>query len=232
VQIWSRNIAHAQELADTAHAQVISSLSDVVTDADLYIIAVPDNAVAAVAHAMPAVSGIVAHTSGSVNLQALANSANSHLGVFYPLQTFSKEKSVDFSEIPFFIEGSDETTAENLEAFAQRLSTKVYRADSAQRATLHLAAVFACNFANHLWSIAADTLSEANYSFDIFKPLLQETLNKAIQLTPAAAQTGPARRGDMNIINAQLAKLDGDKRDLYELITNMIIAKHHEQNKF
>jgi predicted short-subunit dehydrogenase-like oxidoreductase (DUF2520 family) len=104
----------------------------------------------------------------------------------------------------------------------------VYKADSKQRATLHIAAVFACNFANNLWGISADILAQSGYSFDVFKPLLQETLRKAFEMGPTAAQTGPAKRGDMNVINGHLAKLDGDRHELYELITKMILNNNHE----
>lgn len=233
VQIWSRNIDHAKELAaDIDGAQALSNICDIVRDADYYIISVPDNAIARLASQLPAVSGIVAHTSGSVNLQALTAGANKQLGVFYPLQTFTKSKPVDFSEIPFFIEGSDDSTADSLTQLAQLLSANVYHANSEQRASLHIAAVFACNFANRLWGVASDLLGKAGYSFDILKPLLSETLNKAFQLSPEQAQTGPARRGDTKVINAHLAKLSGDNYDLYKLITKMIIEKQNEQNKF
>lgn len=232
VQIWSRNVDHARELAaEMPDAQAIDAVADVVTDADYYIISVPDNAITSVVAQMPKVSGVVAHTSGSVELKALCG-CNDNLGVFYPLQTFTKSKAVDFSEIPFFIEGSNADSAERLRDLAQQLSSSVHFADSKQRASLHIAAVFACNFANHLWSIAADLLREANYDFSILKPLLQETLNKAFAMSPSEAQTGPARRNDTNVINAHLAKLNGDKYDLYELISKMIIANNHEQNEF
>lgn len=229
VQVWSRNIAHAELLTAKAQSstQAISNLANIVTDADYYIIAVPDNAIAGVAQQLPKVAGIVAHTSGSVDMQAISGCAECY-GVFYPLQTFSREKAVNFAEIPFFIEGSDEATMQKLEQLAATVSQHVLRADSRQRASLHVAAVFACNFANHLWSISSNILQEAGYSLQVMRPLLQETLDKAFAMGAKNAQTGPARRGDTNVINAHIAKLDGDEKTLYELITKMIIAQHHE----
>lgn len=227
-QVWSRNIDHARQLADMAEAQAIDDVAQVNRDADYYIIAVPDNAIGEVAAQLPKVKGIVAHTSGSVNMQVLQSCQCKGCGVFYPLQTFTRNKSIDFNEIPFFIEGSDEMTTDALCKLASKLSNSVHTADSKQRASLHIAAVFACNFANHLWSISSDILSEAGYDFGILRPLLAETLNKAFEITPSAAQTGPAKRGDTNVINAHIAKLDGNEKELYKLITNMIIAKQHE----
>jgi predicted short-subunit dehydrogenase-like oxidoreductase (DUF2520 family) len=231
VQVWSRNIAHAERLiADSRISHPVSNLTDIVTDADYYIISVPDNAISDVANHLPQVTGVVAHTSGSVGMQVLCN-ANAY-GVFYPLQTFSREKKVNIAETPFFIEGCNEATTAKLECLARTISTTVLCADSQQRASLHIAAVFACNFANHLWSIATDILHTSGYEFDVFRPLLRETLDKAFEIGAKQAQTGPARRGDTNVINAHLAKLDGDKHKLYELVTKMIISQHHEQNKF
>jgi predicted short-subunit dehydrogenase-like oxidoreductase (DUF2520 family) len=161
-------------------------------------------------------------------MEVLAAGKTTRYGVFYPLQTFSRQKAVNVSEIPFFIEGSDDEVTTLLMSLAERLTDKVYKADSKQRATLHIAAVFACNFANHLWGISADILAQSGYSFDVFKPLLQETLRKAFEMGPTAAQTGPAKRGDMNVINGHLAKLDGDRHELYELITKMILNNNHE----
>jgi predicted short-subunit dehydrogenase-like oxidoreductase (DUF2520 family) len=228
-QIWSRNKEHAQRLAETTQCgKAIDDLADIDRDADFYIISVPDNAIASVVQAMPAVGGIVAHTSGSVGMEVLAAGKTTRYGVFYPLQTFSRQKAVNVSEIPFFIEGSDDEVTTLLMSLAERLTDKVYKADSKQRATLHIAAVFACNFANHLWGISADILAQSGYSFDVFKPLLQETLRKAFEMGPTAAQTGPAKRGDMNVINGHLAKLDGDRHELYELITKMILNNNHE----
>jgi predicted short-subunit dehydrogenase-like oxidoreductase (DUF2520 family) len=227
-QVWSRDINHAIDLTSTSSSSMpISDLSDVVSDADFYIISVPDNAIAQVVNALPkSLKGVVAHTSGSIGIEAL--SAFENHGVFYPLQTFSKSKVIDFSDIPFFIEGSNSGATACLQNLASLLSNKVLLADSSQRASLHIAAVFACNFANHLWSISADILKQAGYDFSIFKPLLTETINKAFEIGPAKAQTGPARRNDLNVINSHLQKLSGDKHDIYDLITKMILTQNYE----
>lgn len=225
VQVYSPTLAHAQDLASRLNdCQPIDSLALVKPDADFYIISVKDDAVAQVAADLPHVSGIVAHTSGSVPAIAL-EPASAMTGVFYPLQTFSKADSVDVSQVPFFIEGNTPEAFERLTALARMISRRVYAADSAHRATLHIAAVFACNFANNLWAIASDLLAQDGYSLDVMQPLLEATLAKAMRMHPDLAQTGPAARGDQKVIDAHRAKLDGIDLQIYDTITQSI-ANH------
>lgn len=232
IDIWSRSIEHARRLsAEIPGSRPLDKLSDVRTDADFYIIAVADDAVADVAARLPEVNGIVAHTSGSMGLSALTGCKGACKGVFYPLQTFSREREIDLSEVPFFIEGSDRSTTDRLLSLAHTVSRTVREADSRQRGVLHLAAVFACNFANSLWGISDDILREAGYSLEVFGPLLEETLRKAITNGAIESQTGPARRGDQKVIDSHLSKLEGLPREIYRLMTSQIIQQQSAKNE-
>lgn len=225
VQVYSPTIDHARSLANRLKdCQPIDSLDNVIKDADYYIISVKDDAVAPVAAALHSVTGIVAHTSGSVPADALLP-ASDQTGVFYPLQTFSKADTVDVRQVPFFIEGNDTAVFDSLTSLARKISDRVYAADSAHRAVLHIAAVFACNFANNLWAIASDLLAQGGYSLDVMKPLLEATLDKAMRMHPDLAQTGPAVRGDTRVIDSHRSKLSGTDLQIYDLLTQSI-ANH------
>lgn len=218
-QVFSPTLKHASELASKLRqCQAVSSLSEIIADADFYIISVKDDAVASVAKSMPKVGGIVAHTSGSVPIEALS-AATANAGVFYPLQTFSKAYAVDVSQVPFFIEGTSATVFDRLSALAKLISPHIYATDSAHRASLHLAAVFACNFTNNLWGIAADILAKSGYGLSVFKPLLETTLSKAMRMHPHKAQTGPAVRGDDKVIAKQRSALSGLDLNIYDILT-------------
>lgn len=224
--VWSKTTGHAWTLADACNVPAYSDIDMIPRDADAYIIAVADRAVASVATALGAVEGIVAHTSGSVSMDELAGGGARHIGVFYPLQTFSKDAEVDMSQVPFFIEAGDDATYGGLSALARLIGGAAYAADSSHRAILHLAAVFACNFANRLWGIAEEVLEPAGYPLTVFRPLLAETLRKAMDVGPTAAQTGPAVRHDENVIAKQLAELgEGENAELYRLFTRQIQRK-------
>ncbi|MFZ6052199.1 Rossmann-like and DUF2520 domain-containing protein [Halocola ammonii] len=192
------------------------------SEADLVIFAVNDNSVeaasAAISSDIPAV-----HTSGSVPLAALSQKTR---GVFYPLQTFSKEKTVDWKKVPLCIEGSDDAFEEKLLELAHRISETVNKVDSEQRKFLHLSAVFACNFSNHMYAIANELMQEHNMDFEMLKPLILETAEKIGSLNPREAQTGPAQRKDEKTMNAHLELLAGSDnlRHLYGLISEQIIA--------
>lgn len=224
--VWSRSMANAARLsAEIPGSRPVDRLSELRTDADYYIMAVADDAIATVAAALPEVSGVVAHTSGSVGLSALDGCRAAGKGVFYPLQTFSRERGISLDCVPFFIESSDAATTDRLLSLARSVSSVVRLADSSQRAALHIAAVFACNFANSLWGVADSILKPAGYSLDVFGPLLEETLRKAIDNGPVASQTGPARRGDRSVIDRHLAGLSGLPREIYGLMTELIIQQ-------
>ena len=190
-------------------------------EADIYIIAVSDNAIAGVSADLPFINRFVVHTSGSVPLDALSD--KNHKGVFYPLQTFTKNKEVDFKEIPLCIEAQFGADYQLLERVARVISDKVFAINTAQRRALHVAAVFVNNFTNHMYSIGNDICKENQVPFEILQPLIKETAEKIKVLSPEEAQTGPARRNDSSTIAAHLAFLsDYNQKNIYSLLTQSI----------
>jgi len=215
VQVWSRDIDHARELADTLASEPISDLFDLDKNADLYIISVKDEAIKQLAHELKVGDKLIVHTSGSTGIDVLEGSSTK-IGVFYPLQTFSKVKSVDFRLIPIAIEGNTPEVASTIRAIADRLSEKVIELSSEQRKALHIAAVFACNFTNHLFALSQELLSEQNLDFDLLRPLITETASKVQLNDPITMQTGPTVRRDQSTMDAHLDLLS-DKPELKEL---------------
>lgn len=187
---------------------------------DFVLLCVPDGAVKEVAQAIKPSNAIVMHTSGSRPLSDLEDHPNH--GVLYPLQTFSVEKTVDFSTFPVFVEGN-ETAEMKIYSFARSFATDVRLLSSANRVKLHLAAVFACNFSNHMYHIAEKYLNELDMKFQDFQPLVEETLNKALAINPSKAQTGPAMRGDASTLAVHRDMIkDEEIRKMYELISKHI----------
>ena len=232
VQIYSHNINNAATLAEKCGcAYFTDSLSDITPDADLYLIAVKDDVIEQVVTSTPqSLGGVWAHTSGSVPMTVFSGH-KSHYGVFYPLQTFSRDLHIDMREVPVFVEGCDSQTTEFLKKLASAISDNVAPADSNLRKQLHVAAVFACNFVNLMWIEADELLKESGLGIEFLRPLLMETLRKLERMSPAEAQTGPARRGDRHIINEHLKMLSGEKRELYALLSEKIIKRYtDEQN--
>ncbi len=190
-------------------------------EADLYIITVSDDAIATVSEQIPYKNKLVVHTSGGISLEAIAS--NNRKGVFYPLQTFSKNKAVDFKIIPICIESQNASDYQLLQKVAQSISDSVFAINSEQRKALHLAAVFVNNFTNYLYKIGNDICIENNVPFEILKPLIQETAEKIKQLSPNEAQTGPAIRNDIETINAHLSILsDENQKNIYKILTQSI----------
>lgn len=226
--IYSRTAAHSQELAQRLpHAIPVSAPDFRGTSVDAVFLAVPDAALATVAAEVKVAPGtLVVHTSGSQPLDVLQTIAGAQVGVFYPLQTFSKSKPVDFEQVPLLVEAQDEATLKELELLAQGISRQVQRVDSATRKKLHLAAVFACNFTNHLFGISQQLLQEAQLPKDLLQPLIQETVSKAAQHDPFQVQTGPAARRDENVIAAHQHMLEAHPRylELYKALTQSIRA--------
>ena len=199
------------------------TLEELPQDADVYIIAVKDSALQDVIRQLTNLlktkndAPLIVHTAGSMPLSVFEGYAENG-GVFYPMQTFSMEREVDFREIPLFIEGKDKRIRE----LAESISEHVYELSSDDRKYLHLAAVFACNFTNHCYTLAAEVLEKKGLPFDVMLPLVDETARKVHELHPHDAQTGPAVRGDENVMNAQAALLDGRNKEIYELLSKSI----------
>lgn len=221
-QIYGRNPQKAAELAKSGGCSFRSELDQLDPDADLYLIAVKDDAVEEIAEALPQTRGIVVHTSGSLPVNILSRFQRS--GVFYPLQTFSRTEKVNWKEVVLCVEGSDRETAGELTASFQPYVQSVEQVDSRQRAVLHLAAVFACNFSNHMYRIAQKLLENKGLKFDLLESLITETTRKALDSNPADAQTGPALRGDQNTLekHEQLLADEPELRKLYQTLTNSI----------
>lgn len=207
-EVWSLRQSQAQLLTEKLpQAEVAHTLNFTTSKAKLFILSVTDAALEEVPHRLILPKGaVLSHTSGSQPL-ALIQSAAQHTGVFYPLQTFSKEKPVHFADVPICLEGSDDTTLQLLEEVARSLSNKIIHMTSEQRSQLHLAAVFACNFSNHMLRVAHELLKESGLSQDLLHPLIAETMQKALSLGPAQAQTGPALRGDTSILETHQKQL-------------------------
>ena len=219
VQVFSRNQKVVSHLI--SNDKIVSNLSEL-KPVEVTIIAVTDAAISDVSSQLAFKNKLVVHTSGSVAMQAL--DAKNSKGVFYPLQTFSKSKEVDFKVVPICIEAESETDFQLLETLAKAISVSVYSINSEQRKALHIAAVFVSNFTNHLYQIGNEICTENNLSFDILKPLIQETANKILSLSPTEAQTGPAKRKDTQTVNAHLNFLtDENQKELYKMLTKSII---------
>ncbi len=221
IQVYNRNRDHLEFLKDPAMG--ISDLSQL-KQAELYIIAINDEAIPGVADQLKVSSGLVAHTSGSVDMAALQDYEN--YGVFYPLQTFSKSKPVDFSEVPVCLEANSPENLDFLKKLALMISNKVFEVNSEQRRALHLSAVFVNNFSNHLFAIAQEYCNKNELPFDILRPLIKETVAKIEILEPFSAQTGPAIRNDHKTIQAHLQMLDENNQKIYSILTDSIQKLH------
>lgn len=222
LQVASRTEESARELGTLIDVPFTYSAAELNQEADLYIVSVKDDAIvnALTTFTLPE-NALVVHTAGSVSMEILKD-FSSNIGILYPLQTFSKKKDVNFKEIPVYIEANTQDNSNKLLQFASRFSDRAKEVNSENRAHVHLAAVFACNFTNNLYSIASDILEKAGLSFDDMLPLISETTEKIKVLHPRKAQTGPAIRRDSKVIEKQLNALTGREKEIYKLITESI----------
>jgi predicted short-subunit dehydrogenase-like oxidoreductase (DUF2520 family) len=217
-QVFSRQKEAVTLLVDSN--KITNNFNDL-AEADLYIIAVSDDAIAKVSSQLPFENRLVVHTSGSVSLDALDK--KNRKGSFYPLQTFSKKAEVDFKQIPIFLESENETDFEFLKSVAEMISEKVYKVNSEQRKALHVSAVFVNNFVNHLYQIGNEICIENKVPFEVLKPLILETANKVMSLSPKEAQTGPAIRNDEQTIASHLDFLsDENQKNIYKTLTQSL----------
>ncbi len=227
LQIYSRRIATAQELCKhIAGATAINDIASIDPSADIYIISIKDDAIQEFVESVKIDKGLWVHTSGSISIEVF-NGKMKQYGVLYPLQTFTRDVAVDIQNVPFFIEANDNNTLQAIKSLTYLLSPKVYEADSSIRCTLHTAAVFACNFTNFMWSQADVILHKCGLTFDIFEPLVKATLDKAVKISPKEGQTGPARRGDKNIITKHLESLDNEQAELYAILSEKIMKQYN-----
>lgn len=222
LQIYSRTKENAVTLADKTSAEAVNDLSQVNPAAHIYLFSVKDDALPAVIEQMPQTGGVWAHTAGSLSMNLFA-ARHAERGVLYPLQTFSKHRKIDFGSIPIFVEGSSAATTCLLEELAGTLSGNVQRLSGEKRRFLHLAAVYACNFVNHMYTLAAEITHKEEIPFDLLLPLIAETAAKVTTMAPRDAQTGPAVRYDEKVMAKHRALLnDPEMEKLYTLLSKSI----------
>lgn len=223
LQVYSRTESSAQVLADALGCQAVVQPEQIQPNAELYICALKDDALPSILPRLNFGTGLVVHTAGSLPMDVLSDYSPNH-GVFYPLQTFSKFRRVDFSVIPIFIEAALPESLLLLQTLALDLSQTVVPASSMQRKQLHLAAVFANNFVNYLYGISEDLVNEQGLDFRYLLPLIEETAGKVKTLSPHQAQTGPAVRFDRAVIDKHLSALKEhpDWQMLYETLSKGI----------
>lgn len=230
VQVYSRTEASAKALAGQIGAKYTTQITDLYRDAQLYICSLKDDALLQLIPQLTTNNpdALWLHTAGSIPMQVWKGYVQRY-GVLYPLQTFSKHREVNFNDIPLFVEANNPTDLSLIEQVARKLSCKVYRADSEQRKSLHLAAVFACNFTNHLYDLANELLIKNNLPFEALLPLIDETANKVHELAPRDAQTGPAVRYDRVVMDNHISMLSDapDMQRIYRLLSESI----HNRNK-
>ena len=228
--VYNRTPKRAKQLARHLYqAEPKNNLDFTASKSSIFLVMVSDDALPEVAKELILpLDAIVIHTSGSRPLNVLAYTATPNIGVFYPLQTFSSQKLIDFKNIPILVESDNRFTREILMKLARSLSKKVLKTSSLQRRKVHLAAVFASNFTNNLLSIAEALLEQADLDFDILKPLIIETISKGLEIGPQLAQTGPAVRGDMLILEDHLEMLadDSELQSIYQLISQHILDQN------
>ncbi|MNQ50898.1 NADP oxidoreductase coenzyme F420-dependent [compost metagenome] len=218
VQVFSRKKETLASLID--YDKIVNDFEDL-KEADLYIITVSDNAISEVSQQLPFNNQLVVHTSGAASIETLDD--KNRKGVFYPLQTFSKNKDIDFSVIPICLEAENTFDFRILETVAKSISNAVFPINSEQRKALHVAAVFVNNFTNHLYQIGQEICEENQVSFEILKPLIQETAEKIKTLDPIDAQTGPAKRHDSSTIETHLNYLTKEnQKNIYKILTQSI----------
>ena len=217
---------HVQAISIYANEVCVTDNLNTLEEADIYIIAVSDDAIAEVSANLQFHNRLVVHTAGSVNIHDLDK--KHRRGVFYPLQSFTKSAKIEFSTIPICIETLEKEDYHILKSLAMALGSPVKRVNSSQRGVLHLAAVFVNNFANHLYRVAHEITESEAAEFDLLKPLILETANKVLELSPYMAQTGPALRNNKKTIKKHLALLQNEKHKvIYKLLTASIQETHH-----
>lgn len=227
VAVWSRTAESAQMLADRVETEWCCDI-DALPQADVVIISIVDSALRQMAAKVAAKypDAIILHTAGSVPMSALHECGAKRYGVLYPMQTVNKNNVVPLEDVTVFVEACDDAVAEEIDALARTISKRVVYASSEQRCYLHVAAVFACNFSNAVYNMAAELLGKHGLPFEAMLPLIDEAARKVHRMSPIEAQTGPARRGDANVMNAHKAMLDSELANIYETLSDYIMKRN------
>jgi predicted short-subunit dehydrogenase-like oxidoreductase (DUF2520 family) len=222
-QVLDRTPSSAKQLAKELNAESYGIPEDGIAGTDACLICVSDDAISSVIKQLKPGNCLLMHTAGSVPLDIFRNNATNY-GVLYPLQTFTKDRPLDYSQIPFLIEANTPENLGRINQIASSVSGRIMEADSAQRLLIHLAGVFASNFSNHMYALAEKLSMENNMPFDLLKPLISETTAKAMDMSPRKAQTGPAARNNIKVIEKHLELLKDHPRlqELYRLISEDI----------
>ncbi|MEH6705701.1 MAG: DUF2520 domain-containing protein [Galbibacter orientalis] len=222
IQCYNRNL---DKIKSFEKSTIITNNLNELLEAAIYILAINDDAIPEFSNKLPFSNSLVVHTSGNVSMLDL-NEKNRR-GVFYPLQSFSKNKEIDFNEIPICIEAENKADLNILKVLAETISSKVFKISSEQRKILHVSAVFVNNFVNQLYYIGHDICEKHDIPFEILQPLIKETSKKIEEISPKEAQTGPAKRNDTETINSHLELLTNeDYKNIYKLLTAAIIKTH------
>lgn len=227
MQVYNHRLEGAKILAEKLQCSYTDQLTELNQDADVFVISVKDDAIEGLAKQLTISGKVVVHTAGSIPMEALST-ASPKYGSLYPLQTFTKGRSLDFNSIPLFIEAADTETLKQITDLASSISESVKAADFDQRKILHLSAVFACNFVNHLYDLSQDLLKEHKLDFDALRPLILETAIKAQEMNPHDGQTGPARRNDQQVITKHLQLLSNNQplKNIYTVLTESIVKSY------
>ena len=224
-QVYSRTEDSARTLGELLEAEWLTDIKALRDEADIYIFSVKDSVLCELISEVCKGRGdkLFLHTAGSMPMSCFEGKALRY-GVFYPMQTFSKTKDVDFERIPVFIESNSIETEDVIRSLANKLTQRVIRLSSVDRKYLHLAAVWTCNFTNYCYTVASDILGEHGIPFDVMLPLINETTEKIQKISPKEAQTGPAVRGDRNVMSKQLELMNGkeDLQELYKMLSKGI----------
>lgn len=225
VGTYSKTIENSEDFARKLKTKAISNLTSL-PQHDLILVCVPDQAISTVIESLPEDSKI-AYTSGTISVEELPSTKN--IGVFYPLQTFTKNKEIDLKAVPFFIEARNKEFEQELVELANKIGKDATITDSEQRKQLHIAAVFVNNFTNHIAHLAKQHVEKHQLSWENLLPLLNETFSKIQTQDPKEIQTGPARRNDLQVIEKHLEELTGNEKEIYKAITNSILHTYHAE---
>lgn len=227
VAVWSRTTESAQLLADKLQSAYTCDIASL-PSADIYIISVVDSVLCDIASQVVAKfpNALILHTAGSIDIKVLQSAGATNYGVLYPMQTVNKHKTVSLRDVTIFIEGCNEDITRRVEGLACTISDKVVHATSKQRSYLHVAAVFTCNFSNAMYNMAAEILEKQGLPFDAMLPLVDEAARKVHNMSPAEAQTGPARRGDSNVMNTHISMLDEEHAAIYSQLSDYILRRN------
>ncbi len=228
IQIIGRTNKSTAKLATKLNCNFSINYNDISEDAGIYIIATNDTSISDILSKVNFENKLVIHTSGSTAIDIFREIPNH--GVIYPLQTFSKNRDINFYDVPLFIEANNSESRQTIKNLARQLSHKVEFADSEKRKTLHLSAVFACNFTNHMLAVSQLLLEKEELSFDYLKPLITETIKKALDNKPLNSQTGPAIRNDESIIEKHIELLSNniDYQKMYSFVSESINKLHQK----